>query len=215
VRPLRLALGLLLLTSCHSSVVQGVAGDGAPRTETRTVGAFTAVEAATAVDVTVTHGAAGPLTVTADTNLLPLLQTEVRGGTLVVRFTSNVHPTVAKITVSAPHLAGVHGAAGAHLRADGLDEDALAVDASAGADVHVAGKAKSLAAHGSAGAVLDAAGLDAPTVTVHASAGAKVGLGAADTVTGEASSGAVVTFRVEPKHQRVTTSSGATVGMAR
>jgi Putative auto-transporter adhesin, head GIN domain len=212
VRPLHLALGLLLLTSCQSG--GGLQGDGAAKTETRPVGAFTAVDAATSVDVTVTHGAAGPLTVTADTNLLPLLETEVRGGTLIVRFTSNVRPTVAKITVPAPHLSGVHGAAGAHLRADGLDEDALAVDASAGADVHVAGKAKSLAAQASAGAVLDAAGLEAPTVTVHASSGAKMSLGAADTVTGDASSGASVTFRGEPKHQHVTTSSGASVGTA-
>ena len=121
---------------------------------------------------------------------------------------------MAKIAVTAPHLAGVHGAAGAHLRADGLDEDALAVEASAGADVHVAGKAKSLA-QASSGAVLDAAGLEAPAVTVHASAGAKVGLGAADTVTGDASSGASVRFRAEPRSQHVSTSSGATVGLAR
>ncbi len=213
MRLLHLALGLLILTSCRSS--SGVAGDGVSKTETRTVGAFTAVEASTAVQVTVTHGAAGPLTVTADTNLLPLLETEVRGGTLTVRFTSDVRPTLAKITVSAPHLTSVHGAAAAQLRAEGLDEDALAVEASSGADVHVDGKAKSLGAQASSGASLDASGLSVPAVTVHASSGAKVRLGDADTVTGDASSAASVTFPRPPKHQSIITSSGASVGLIR
>lgn len=208
MRAALLGLGLLLLASCN---LHGTAGDGAPKTETRTVPAFTGVDAATGVEVTVAHGAAEPISVTTDGNLLPLLVTTVEGGRLRVQFKSDVRPTVAKVTVHAPHLAEVSGAAGAHIDAQGVEEDAIRVAASSGAEVHVAGVAKSLDAQASSGAKLDVSGLAVPDVAVHASSGARVHLGAPSALKGAASSGATVTFKTEPKVNTLTTSSGASV----
>jgi len=212
MRAALISLGLLLLTSCGT---HGIAGDGAPRTETRPVGAFTGLDAATAVEVVVTRGAPEPLGVTTDGNLLPLLETTVVDGKLRVRFKGDVRPTVAKIAVHVPHLGDVRGAAGARVDTADLEEEALAVEASSGAKVHVAGRAKSLTARASSGAVLDASGLVVPDVEVKASSGAKVHLRAPDTLKGEASSGARVTYQAAPKHESVSTSSGARVEQAR
>lgn len=63
----------------------GTRGDGKKVTESRQVGAFTAVRVEGSIDAAVKVGGAQAVTVTIDQNLQPLVTTEVSDGTLVIR----------------------------------------------------------------------------------------------------------------------------------
>ncbi len=82
IRSLMMTLAMgLCAAACTSSAVQG---DGRTVSETRTVPAFSSVEADTDIDVQVTRGDATAVVVTTDENLVPLITTRVVGSTLVV-----------------------------------------------------------------------------------------------------------------------------------
>jgi hypothetical protein len=84
------SLSVLLATGCESSFsVWGVTrktGSGRVITETRNVSNFNALLFTGAGDVTIIQGQAESLTVEAEDNVMPLIKTEVRDGTLCIGF---------------------------------------------------------------------------------------------------------------------------------
>src|SRR5215208_2438155 len=66
-----------------------VRGSGIAKTETREVNGFSAISFNVIGKVVVTQGKTQSLTVTADDNILPLLETQVNDGTLVIGVKSN------------------------------------------------------------------------------------------------------------------------------
>lgn len=92
-----------------------VHGSGVRATEDRDVGAITAVELSGTGDLTVVPGATPSLSVTADDNVLPLIETESDGATLTLRTRArtDVRPkTKIAYTLTVPRLSaiGVSGA---------------------------------------------------------------------------------------------------------
>ena len=85
-----LLLTALLLVGCQIYVpsISGriVTGSGNVITEARTVSGFNGVSLAGLGELTMTQGDTESLTVQADDNLMPLIKTEVRGGTLFIYF---------------------------------------------------------------------------------------------------------------------------------
>lgn len=82
----------ILLTLVGASCGSGVPGSGVSRTERRALGGFGAVEVRGQARVEVVTG--GPaLEITADDNLLPLLVTEVRDGTLIIKPERQIRPS--------------------------------------------------------------------------------------------------------------------------
>jgi hypothetical protein len=69
---------LLALAGCYPSV----RGNGQPALETRPLEGFVDVESSGAFDVRLEHGETYSVAVAIDSNLLPLLETRVIGGTL-------------------------------------------------------------------------------------------------------------------------------------
>ena len=100
-----LACGLV-----NFSVPQTVAGSGVASSQERSVTEFTAIEIAGSADVFVTVGKAQHVLVEADDNILPLIETSVQAGRLVIStkpFTSisprlpiNVSGSARRVTVS-------------------------------------------------------------------------------------------------------------------
>ena len=80
--------------------------------ETRDVSAFTKIESGGSADITVTIGEKQSLTIEADDNILPLIETKVNGDKLTIGSHDSYSPkTDIKITITVPALdsASVHG----------------------------------------------------------------------------------------------------------
>lgn len=112
LRPLLLPLTLLPLTACGISIDwdgPSVAGSGVVRTETRTVPAFERVDVGGEYDVVVRVGATRSLVLEGDDNLLPLIRTEVREGTLHIESEDDLRPRdEIRIEIGIETLRGIH-----------------------------------------------------------------------------------------------------------
>src|SRR5690348_8942533 len=107
-----LLIALALTAGCTS--VAGDRGSGAPRTETRAVGAFDGLELDGVYKAEITIGEPQRVELTADDNLLGLIRTEVKDHRLVVRSDRSLSPRstpTLRIVVRALHRIDVSGAA--------------------------------------------------------------------------------------------------------
>jgi hypothetical protein len=111
-RILALAALAVALSACSSFALGSwdlVRGNGDVRLESRDVAPFTAIENAGSGLVRLMVGPVRQVTVEADANILPHVQTEVRGGVLVLRTEPGVsiNPTRLVFRVTAPRLEAV------------------------------------------------------------------------------------------------------------
>jgi hypothetical protein len=99
----KLLTGLFFLTSLQSFAQrwQTIKGDGERKTETRNVTSFNAVSAQGAMNVQISYGTSNTVTVEADENLLPYIETIVENGKLLIRSKDKVNlKTRSKMTVT-------------------------------------------------------------------------------------------------------------------
>ncbi len=83
-------LGILTLTSSACMFVEGVDGNGNVQKQTREISRFDAIKISGAFEVFLTQGQGESLVIEADENLLPIIRTEVRGGTLIIKSEENI-----------------------------------------------------------------------------------------------------------------------------
>jgi hypothetical protein len=112
LRPLLLPLTLIPLTACGISIDwdgPSVAGSGVVTTDTRTVPAFERVDVGGEYDVVVRVGATRSVVIEGEDNLLPLIRTEVREGTLHIDSEKDLRPRdVIRIEIGTEALHGIH-----------------------------------------------------------------------------------------------------------
>jgi hypothetical protein len=107
-----------------------VAGSGVRASEDRPVGAVTAVELSGVGDLTIVPGNDPALSVTADDNILPLLDTYASGGTLVLKVKSrtDIQPkTRIAYTLTVPRLSAITASGAGTVTARRLTTGALTV----------------------------------------------------------------------------------------
>lgn len=84
-----------------------VKGSGNLKTETRTVSGFKSIESRGAANCEVTVGKAASLKVTADDNILPLVETKVENGVLIIGSKGNYSTSHGiKVVITVPSLEG-------------------------------------------------------------------------------------------------------------
>lgn len=135
IAPLLLALAALPATLLlPAEAVAATAGSGRTASETRTVGEFQAVKSAGSIDLVVKQGAQSSVQVSADDNLLPLLETIVEGSgdnaTLIVRWKrgeSIHHRGNASVSIVTPKLSLVSAAGSGDIQVQGFQTPALQV----------------------------------------------------------------------------------------
>lgn len=133
---LRLTLLVLLgLALCGCVVVNpGVSllrGSGNVTTETRAVGAFSAIDVSGAGEVVITQGDADGLTVTTDDNLQAIMQSEVRDDILYLSLKADQgfrNATRLTFTVTVKHLSAIRFSGAGVLSARELSGDQLTID---------------------------------------------------------------------------------------
>ena len=141
-----LAAGSMGATAmAETSVINGnqpvIQGSGRIVRQGRPIGAFNAIELTGATDVEVRLGSAPSLTLEADDNLLPLLTSEVRRGTLVLgsrgSFRTN-HSLRAYVTV--PDLRDVHSMGSGDVTLLGVANSALNLTIQGSGDMRAMGR---------------------------------------------------------------------------
>lgn len=129
------------LTIVVSPAQAATTGSGRPATETRNVSDFEAIALSGAMDLVVRQGTKETVEVTADDNLLPLLETVVEQGsngrTLHVRFKRGERITTKgpiKVNVSVIKLSGLSAAGSGDIRVEALKTPQLKLSVSGSSD---------------------------------------------------------------------------------
>lgn len=122
-----------------------IIGSGTIATETRPLEPFSAVEARGSFDTKITVGGEPGVEVEADDNILPLIATEVRDGTLVIDASSSYSARRSvMLRVTAPRLEEVRLAGSGDVLIDNVDSDRFRIELRGSGDVTVSGRAGSL-----------------------------------------------------------------------
>jgi len=174
---LLIAAGLALV-GCSQ---RGIKGDGKITTENRTVSEYSAITAMGGCQIKWTSGKPA-LAVTADSNLLSHIKTEVSGHTLKILSPGILRPT-RRITVvlSSASLADVRLTGGMSFTASPLSGTDLKVESTGASDVRVEGAVTNLDVRMTGASKLDAKALKAQTSTL-----SLVGASVADITVAEA-----------------------------
>lgn len=205
----------LLLTAAGVAVVTAalVALPAFADTKTYSVSGFDQVNVSAGIDVTFTQG---PFSVRADEpdGNFDKLIIEKRGNTLRIARENNWlnwRGVDYHVAVSAPNLTGIDASSGSAFEGHNLSLRDLDVDVSSGASVEVSGNCAALRVDVSSGADFEGEALKCESASVDASSGADADAFAIRTASGNASSGASVTFHGRPPEMTKDTSSGGSV----
>ena len=214
-----------------------VQGSGVAKEETREVDAFHAVEAGNAlqVTVTVTQGAKPSLKLSGDDNVVPLVESEVKDGTLVLRVKdsssiSTKLPLKASVVTSELDRLKASGAAdvkasvsskldqftaessgAARLSVDGLDTPKAVAIASSASHLTLSGTASSLKLDTSGASHVKAEGLKVEDADVSISGASHIGLHATKSVAGTLSDASQLNLHGRPEKNTVSATGALSV----
>jgi hypothetical protein len=123
----------------------GVRGSGSDNTERRTVPAFEAVSVGGDFDVRIQVGPERSVVITGDDNLLPLVRTEVRDGTLHIEAIRSFRSSRGiRLAVASPRLRAVSISGSGDVEARGFREEAFEAAISGSGDLLASGDARTL-----------------------------------------------------------------------
>jgi hypothetical protein len=226
----RIVFAAALLVSCASFAE--IRGSGNVQRETRVVQPFTGVSVSSGIRGEVQIGKQ-QVEVEADDNVLPLIETVIEDGILVVRYkphTTLTTQTATVVHVTAPAITALESSGGSGLRADLTAANELNIDSSGGGEVQahqvsvkrlranvsgggalvLDGSAEQVKLAMSGGSRCKAEKLQARSVQIQATGGSTARLAASERLDGVASGGSVVQVRGNPE-TRLVTSGGSTV----
>jgi hypothetical protein len=159
-----LCLAAITINNCD---VNAVSGSGVSKTESRSVGSFSKIELSGSPDVEVAVGSPMSVSVTADDNILPLVETKVSGDTLDIdsKGSYNTHIGVT-VKITAPTLEGVSVSGSGNIHVTGLKGDEMEAGITGSGNVDLSGAVGRLKAHITGSGDLKANDLSAKHVKV-------------------------------------------------
>jgi len=242
---MRMIAGLVLFAVCASAGCDGnfvigqpaISGSGVSKEETRSVDAFHAVEAGNAleVNIVVTSGAKPSLKISGDDNLVPLVESVIRDGTLTLRLEDNtsispklplraevVTGTLEEVNSSGAATVKVKGgttvdrfkasASGAsRLNVEGLESSQAVASAAGACHVVLSGSAASLKVEASGASQVKAEALNVENAQVSISGASGVELRATKSVSGDVSGASHLDLSGSPARNTVSTSGASHV----
>jgi predicted small secreted protein len=136
----RLFIAVLVITTLVLTACNAVRGSGNVETEARTVSDFSGIDLSGSGEVIVTQAEAESLTIEAEDNLIPLIETEVRNGILVIGFKENtaVLPTKPiRFLVSMPTIDNLAVSGSGEIVAESVTSDNLELDVNGSGDIGI------------------------------------------------------------------------------
>jgi hypothetical protein len=232
---------LSVASGCNGSFLvkmsPAIRGSGIAKEETRPVEAFHAIEAGNAIQVTVavTKDAKPGLKISGDDNLVPLVESVIRDGALILRIKENSNistklPLLAEVTTSDLDRALASGASNvtvkggskvdrftaeasgaARLSIDGLETPKAIASASGASQVVLSGTAESLDVDASGASQIKAGELkvDDAKVTISGASGAVIRV--SKSVAGDVSGASQLDLHGRPAKNSVSTSGASSV----
>ncbi|MBM4776624.1 MAG: hypothetical protein GQE15_02885 [Archangiaceae bacterium] len=217
----------MVMTGCFGSV-----GSGRDATQTRDLGAFKKLSIQSGVQATVTTGARS-VSITADDNLVDLVETVVENETLIVRVKPGLSVSTSRglrATISNDVIEGVSASGGSVVTApataattwkgeasggstltlSGVSTTTATFTASGGSTLSVGGQATDTTITASGGSTVTSTGLVTTRLTVDFSGGSIGKLRATNSVAGTAAGGSTVTI-TGAQSVMVDASGGSTV----
>ncbi len=214
-----------------------IAGSGVSKEETRSLDPFHALEASSALQVTVsvTSGAKPSVKIRGDDNLVPLVESLVRDGTLILRLKngssiSPILPLLAEVVASELDGVEASGAAtikvkggvkvnrftanasgAAQVSVEGLDSSQAVASAAGACHVVLSGSAASLKVDASGASEVKAQALQADDAQVSTSGASNVAVLANKSVSGNLSGASQLTLNGSPATNTVSTSGASQV----
>ena len=201
---LTLALScVFVLSAC------GVRGSGVRKTEKRDLPTFTSIETTGAFEVEVTCQKAATFEIEADDNLLPLIETEVKGGVLRVTTTKH-YSSRAGITlrIAIPNLESVRSTGAGKFHILDLKNDTFRVDSTGAATVVAEGQSKSVEISSTGAGKIDAHNLRANKADVRVTGAAAVEVNASDELDVTVSGAGRVVYIGNPKVNKNVSGAG-------
>ena len=144
------AVAALFLAGCCCNCFTGcegprIKGSGVSATEQREVTQFDAVETRIGSDMEIRRGDQPTLSITADDNLLPIITTEVRNGTLVVsseeRYSTRNR---VRLVIEVPVISRVDIKGSSDVRLESVTDEKLEIGIAGSGDVEAVGEVRSL-----------------------------------------------------------------------
>ncbi len=189
----------------------GVAGSGHPQTEQRNLTGFDSIELGCSADIEVVAGNDFSVSVTADDNILPLIETEVRGNKLVIdshaRYSTHDRE---KVVVHLPALKGLSLSGSGDATVSGLAGNDVAFSISGSGDLTATGSAGKVNAsiEGSGDMALDRLDASEARIRIDGSGDARVAV--RDALDVEVNGSGDVSYRGNPqKLRQVVNGSGS------
>ena len=188
------------VVGCQRSVDHAVVGDGQLATETRAVAGVREIVLHGAGTLEVKIAAPGPLELSGDRNLLPLISTTVENGKLTIRPTRSIRPR-SKLTfrLSVANLESLQIDGAARFRIAPLDNDKLQIVLNGAAVGIVTGQTNMLDATLAGAAELDAAALVAKAVRIEIHGASNANVRAEETLDVSISGVGKVRYSGDPK----------------
>ncbi len=190
-----------------------VEGSGVRVTETRPLPLLHAVEASSAVRVSVGPGSTNQAAVTTDDNLLIHVTTEVADGVLRVSIDGNISthlPPTVVVTVAGP-LDGLAADSGSTLQATGLEGEAISIRASHASTLGASGSVGVLVVTAEEGSTADLRGLAADAATVDVARASTAFVRVTGEVSGSCARGSSLHLVGPPAKQSVDADASSTI----
>jgi hypothetical protein len=113
-----LCLGLITIGNCNPNAIHG---SGVSKTESRAVGSFSKIDLSGSPEVRVAVGSDTSVAVTADDNILPIIETKVEGDTLRINSKQSYSTSLGvKVNITVPSLNGVSISGSGDIKVTGL-----------------------------------------------------------------------------------------------
>lgn len=192
---------LVALTGCGDLVHwKNITGSGVVKTEKRDVGAFASVDVSGAYEVQIVCQKEPGIEIEGDDNILPLVQTYVKNGTLYItsRQPFNVKRAI-KLRITTKDLEGLSSSGASKVTLEGVKNERLVIETSGASKIDAAGETANLEIESSGASKVDVQELRATRVKVSLSGAGHANVYASEEVDADVSGAASVTYHGEPK----------------
>ena len=193
-----LVLMALDLSGCKFG--RGIAGSGNRKTEKREVKTFNAIDSSGAYNINVTCQKAASFEIEADDNILPLIKTEVRDGTLFVSNDQEFHSSkIPSLRITVPDLAKLTNSGAGTVSIVDANSKQLDLNLTGAASIDAGGNAKSVTISSTGAGKIDAGKLHAEKARVSVSGAASVDVYATEQLDVDISGVSQVSYGGNPK----------------
>ena len=195
---LLLVLIALDLSGCKFN--RGIAGSGNRKTEKREVTSFNAIDSGGAYNINVTCQKAATFEIEADDNILPLIKTEVRGGTLFIESDQEYHSSkLPTLRITLPDLAAIKNRGAGQIQIADVKNDQIGLQSDGAATIDASGTTKFVEIGATGAGKIDTGSLHAEKVKVSVSGAANIDVYATEQLDVDISGVGKVSYAGNPK----------------